>query len=851
MNEMRRIHRSDGAGARGAAAAAGHRVVNTTHSRRESAPPPSSGGGRGAGHAGAPQGGRGPRKEKPEKEKKEKKGHPVLRAIFRIFATLFCVGIMAGCALAVCMVFYVVQATANDGDLLNLDQIELSQSSVVMATDPDTGAQIEYATLRSSNSHRMWVDLEQIPEYLQYAFICTEDKDFYTEPGFNLKRTVGAMINEYIVPIYSSRQGASTIEQQLIKNLTEDDSASGIEGALRKLREIYRAYTLYRNYSKETILEAYLNTISFTGTIQGVQTASLEYFGKEVDQLTLWECATIASITKNPTNYNPRTNPENLINRRNFVLYNMWDQGVITEDVYREAIAQPLVLAEEDTSRTTATNNSYFTDALFEEVVQDIMEKEGITEAAAQQMLYTGGFTIEATVNPKVQAQMEELMLNTGDAYFPAGWHEEPVSSLSEDDIPVYNDDGTLKTTTAEDGTVTYYRNVRTQAAMVTLDYDGNVIAMVGGLGEKTRDLTLNRAYSVTRQTGSAIKPIGAYALGIEYGLVNWSTMLNNSPLYLKSDMVIRDDDYCRRNGLSGLSDEALRAYPNAWRSWPKNYGGNYGDNTDVPLWNGLARSLNTIAARVGDLVGANTIFNFLYNTLQLDTLDPVNDVGLAPLVMGSQTHGVTPMDLAAAFQIFYDGQYTTPHLYTRVLDRDGNIYLENNATSYQALTPQTASIMNQLLQNVLYSSVGTAGGRYPTAGNMRSFGKTGTATDERDLWFVGGTPYYVTAVWWGYDSPYDMTLTLGSQARTRTCVEAWRALMNTVQEGYETREFPMAEGVVQRSYCTQSGLLAGPGCPGRATGYYKADDLPATCNYDHSGGIASSQVDTEGVITD
>ena len=846
MNEMRRIRRSDGAGAGGHEAPG--RRVNTARSRRAL---PSAGG--------QTPGGQGPQKDprrggedrKEKKAKQEKKGHPVLRWFFRIIATLFCLGVMAGCALAVCMVFYVVQATAGDGDLLDLDQIELSQSSVVVATDPDTGAQIEYATLRSSSSHRMWVDLEQIPQYLQYAFICTEDKDFYSEPGFNLKRTVGAMINEYIVPIYSSKQGASTIEQQLIKNLTDDDSASGIEGALRKLREIYRAYTLYRNYSKETILEAYLNTISFTGTIQGVQTASLEYFGKEVDQLTLWECATIASITKNPTNYNPRTNPENLINRRNFVLYNMWDQGVITEDVYREAIAQPLVLAEEDTSRTTATNNSYFTDALFEEVVQDIMEKEGITEAAAQQMLYTGGFTIEATVNPKIQSQMEELMLNTGDAYFPAGWHEEPVSSLSEDDTPVYNEDGTLKTTTAEDGTVTYYRNVRTQAAMVMLDYDGNVVAMVGGLGEKTRDLTLNRAYDVTRQTGSAIKPIGAYALGIEYGLVNWSTMLNNSPLYLKSDMVIRDDDYCRRNGLSGLSDEALRAYPNAWRSWPKNYGGNYGNNQDVPLWNGLARSLNTIAVRVGDLVGASTIFNFVYNTLQLDTLDPVNDVGLAPMVMGSQTHGVTPMALAAAFQIFYDGQYTTPRLYTRVLDRDGNIYLESNATSYQALTPQTATIMNQLLQNVLYSSAGTAGGRYPTAGNMRSFGKTGTTTDERDLWFVGGTPYYVTAVWWGYDSPYDMTNTLGSQAKTRVCVEAWKALMNTVQEGYEPREFPMAEGVVQRSYCTESGLLATAGCPGTAVGYYKADDLPAACNYDHTGGILPAEVDTTGVDTD
>lgn len=671
-----------------------------------------------------------------------KKGHPVLRFIGRAIVTMFCVGIMLGSALAVGAVYYVVQATANDGDLLNLDNIELSQSSVVMATDRQTGAQVEYAVLRSSNSHRVWADLEQIPRNLQYAFICTEDKDFYTEPGVNFKRTIGAMINEYILPIYSSKQGASTIEQQLIKNLTDDDSSSGIQGALRKLREIYRALCLSRAYSKETILEAYLNTISFTGTIQGVQTAANEYFNKDVSQLTLWECATIASITKNPTNYNPYTNPENLINRRNFLMYNMWQQGIITEQEYRDAAAQPLVLAEEDASRNkAASTTSYFTDALFNEVVKDIMVKENVEESVAQKMLYSGGLTIEATVDPKLQRTMEQLMRNEGDAYFPAGWHEEEVTSISEDDQQVFNEDGTPKTRTAEDGTVYYYRNVRTQAAMVTLDYDGNVLAMVGGLGEKTKSLSLNRAYDVTRQTGSVIKPIGAYALGIEYGLVNWSTMLNNSPLYLKQDMIIRDEDYCRRNGLMGMSDKQLKAYPNAWRSWPKNYGNNYGDNTDVPLWNGLARSLNTIAIRVGDLVGANNIFQFAYNTLQLDTLDPTNDVGLAQMVMGSQTRGVTPMALAAAFQIFYDGQYTTPHLYTRVLDRDGNIYLEDNSTSYQALTPQTAYVMNRLLKNVLYSNVGTAGGRYPNSNGMESFGKTGTASDERDLWFVAAPP--------------------------------------------------------------------------------------------------------------
>ena len=477
---------------------------------------------------------------------------------------------MAGSLVAVGAVYYVVQATASDGDLLDLDNIELSQSSLVVATDPDTGAQVEYATLRSSNSHRVWADLEQIPTNLQYAFICTEDKDFYNEPGVNFKRTIGAMINEYLLPIYSSKQGASTLEQQLIKNLTDDNSASGIDGALRKVREIYRALCLSRSYSKETILEAYLNTISFTGTIQGVQTAANEYFDKDVSELTLWECASIASITKNPTNYNPYTNPENLINRRNFLLYNMWQQGVISEEDYRNAAAQPLVLAETDNTKKSSSTTSYFTDALFNEVVKDIMAKEGVDESTAQSMLYTGGYTIEATVNPKIQTAMENLMLNTDDAYFPAGWHEEEVTSISDDDVQVYNEDGTPKTRTGEDGTVYYYRNVRTQAAMVTLDYDGNVIAMVGGLGEKTKSLSLNRAYGVTRQTGSTIKPIGAYALGIEYGLVNWSTMLNNSPLYLKQDMVIRDEDYCRRNGLMGLTDKQLKAYPNAWRSWPR-----------------------------------------------------------------------------------------------------------------------------------------------------------------------------------------------------------------------------------------------------------------------------------------
>ena len=194
-----------------------------------------------------PKRGRAPREPKDPREKAK---HPILRALGRTLATLICLGIMVCSLAAVAAVYYAVQATANDGNLLDLDNIELSQSSTVVATDPDTGAQVEYATLRSSNSHRVWADLEQIPTNLQYAFICTEDKDFYNEPGVNSKRTIGAMINEYLLPIYSSKQGASTLEQQLIKNLTSDKSASGVEGALRKLREIYRALCLSRAYPR-------------------------------------------------------------------------------------------------------------------------------------------------------------------------------------------------------------------------------------------------------------------------------------------------------------------------------------------------------------------------------------------------------------------------------------------------------------------------------------------------------------------------------------------------------------------------------------------------------------------------
>ena len=752
--------------------------------------------------------------------------------IGNFIAVCFCLGVMACAALAVWACNYVTTATAEDKLLLNLDNLEQSQSSIVYKQhydheDNPVGDWYESCVFKSPDSHRLKVELSKIPENLQNAFICTEDKDFWTHHGVSFKRTFAAAINEYTpIKLFGSRQGASTLEQQLIKNLLDDDDQSGLEGVKRKLREIYRAWNLDNVYSKETILENYLNTISFTGTIQGVQTAAKEYFGKDVSDLSLPECAVIASITKNPTKYNPYTNPEELINRRNLVLANMYKQGKISEEDYQAAKEAPLVLVEENSQNTTAvaTNQSYYEDAIFNALTSQIMEKENVSKKAAQNLIYTGGFQIYSCENPDLQGSMEDIMMNSGDKYFPAGWREEEVSELRSYDVPVYEKDGvTLKTKTKDDGTVVYYRKVRTQAAMVSMDYDGNVRGIVGGIGEKTADLALNRATEAPRQCGSTMKPIGPYSLAIEYGLYNWSSMLNDSPLYAKEDMKIRDEDYCRKHGLSGLSDDALRAHPAAWRDWPRNYNFQY-SYQDIPLYDGLQRSLNTIAARVGETVGTDKIYNFAHDTLNMSTLVP-EDNSLASMILGSQSYGVTTLDLCAAFQIFYDGTYNTPRFYTEVYDAEGNLYLEADMSQYQALTPETARIMNRLLRNVLIS--GTAAGQTPQGGNMEAVGKTGTASDWKDFSFVGLTPYYVTATWWGYDVPTKMK-SLGS---TKNCVNAWKALMNDVQKDMTTKKFPDSKGVVTAAFCQDTGLLANPGCPNRGTGYYKADDMPAHCD--------------------
>ena len=757
---------------------------------------------------------------------------------------------MACSVAGVMLAMYIVQVTADDSEL-DLDNQKLKQTTIVYAQNKETGNWDRYATF-SGNNNRIWKPLDEMPLNLQNAVIAIEDKGFYSEPGINIKRTIGAALNEFTDnAIYGRTTGASTIEQQLVKNLTGDDK----DDYMRKVREIFRAIGLCNRYSKATILEAYLNTIPLTGQIYGMEVGANTYFGKTVSELTLSECAVLASITNNPTAYNPFTNPEQLLSRRNNVLWEMLDQGLITQEEYDSAVAESITVVEDDASTEVATvtsNNSYFTDALYEDLVDAIQEEYGLSEDEAEYEVLNGGLQVYSTVDTTIQSSLERLMLNTDDAIFPALWTEEEVPSnipadseityddngrplqpnstgemvavFGVDDSPVYTDDTntTLKTTVDEDNnTITFYKSVRTQAAAAVVGYDGSVLAVVGGVGEKTNDLVFNRA-TEPHQTGSTAKPIAAYCLAIDNNLLTYSSGIQDLPLYSAAEKKVLKSQY---SWMDPYSAEA-QSRSDVWRSWPENYGGSGGDGAMVLACDALRKSLNTCAVRVGSMVGAEMMFNFVHDTLQCEYLDPEHDMDLAPMVMGSQYRGITSVELAAAYTIFYDGTFTTPHYFTEVEDSDGKLYLDNNKriSTTQAIKPTTATIMNRMLQNVLHGSGSTANGMMPeTANDIPAAAKTGTTSDFRDYNFVGMTPYFVTAVWWGYDQPRDMRQ-VNRNIDGKPTQYLWKYLVEDVLADAPYADFPMADGVVTKQYNPSTGAIVSSG---GATGYYTEDNLP------------------------
>ena len=790
----------------------------------------------------------------PKNKKKPKKRRSIIGMIFSFIGCMLCLCIMAASVGGVLLSMYIVQVTADDAETLDLDNQKNRQTSIVYDINGN-----EYASL-SRNENRIWRELSAMPENLQNAVIAIEDKNFRTEPGINLKGTIGAALNAFTGNrIWGTNRGASTLEQQLIKNLTGDNEQDN----MRKVREIFRALGLDNKYSKETILEAYLNTIPLTGIIHGMEAGSIEYFGKHVEDLTLAECATLASITKNPTKYNPATNPEELIKRRNHVLYEMYTQGYITEAEFNAAKAETVTLTEKTSTTENATrssSNSWFTDALYTQLLSQLQEDLNYTADEAKELIFSGGLRIYSTVDPTVQAGVEKTMYNEDDL-IPALWHEEPVclrdypadsSSWDEvqyDDatglpitkdgytvygqeaIPVYADEEgtTLKMGTSTDpdypnDTTVYlcvYEKVRTQAAMAIVDYSGNILGIGGGIGEKKYDLGFNRATS-PHQTGSTMKPIGAYALALDYKLINYSSQILDSPYYSAEDKKVLKDQYI---GVMSPFSEAAQSRSDVWRAWPTNYGGVGGQGNPMLVYDALQQSYNTVAVWVGDMVGVDYLYNFVHDTLECSYINAENDMDLGPLVLGSQSSGLTVVQLAGAYTMFNTGTFTTPHYYTEITDYQGNMILDNNKyiNTTQAISADTAYIMNRMMWNVLHSRKGTAYGKAPD-GEMDSVAKTGTTSNYKDYTFAGLTPYYVTAIWWGCDRPTEMD-TLGKAGRNASPIQyAWKALMENLQADLPVKEFAKGENVVEKHFDTSTGAIISNG---GSVGYYTEDNLP------------------------
>ena len=760
---------------------------------------------------GAPRGAQGSGGPRRNKKKKMTAGR-VLGAIMRFIASCLCVCIILGSVAAVAVSLYVVKETQGDSDLLDLTQLELAYTTIIYSQQINDQGQpewVEYQRLQSPEENRIWKPLNEISPYIQHAFVAVEDENFYTHPGFSFKRTVLAAINEVFRKLTGSyltgsQLGASTIEQQLIKNITGEDESSGIEGYARKVKEIFRAIALDNRFSKEEILEAYLNTIGLTGNTAGVEAGANQYFGKSAADVTIAEAASIAAITKNPSRFNPYTNPEEHLKRRDDIILFMQQQGYITQAEAEAAWATPLNLVEKTTDENAAvqTDYSWFTDYLIEEVIADLVEanplnRDDWNREAANDYLHNGGLRIYATVDPEVQSVMENVWLEG------KYWEPMPIENYDDPNDP----DDTPRTIT-------------TQAAGVVINYKGELVGVAGGLGQKTENRGFNRGTGMTRQVGSTMKAVAAYPLGIDMDLINYSS-------------VLMDDYFPIPHRKGGTRTD-----------WPSNWSGRY-SHSMTTVYEALKQSLNTVAVRVGDWVTPRTMFEFARETLGITTLDENSDIDLAPMVLGATTTGLSPYELAGAYMMYGDGgRMTSLHSYTSVRDYQGNEILEKDIVTTQAIGEDTAYIMNRLLHSVLFDRGGTAYGIHPDANVMDSIGKTGTTNDNKDVWFVGLTPKYVMATWYGYDqnepmddyNSYYIYKNKGSQ-KGHPGASAFAEVMDTIQADLseeEIVEWEKPDSVEIGAFCTISGDIPTDGCP-RGTGYYKTGVQRGVCTGIHA----------------
>ena len=661
-----------------------------------------------------------------------------------------------------------------DIDPPNIGMLSLNYSSFIKIQNQE-GAFEDYITLHS-NENRVWVDLKDIPQSMIDAMIAIEDRRFMEHNGVDWRTTGGAI---YELASGGDGRGGSTLTQQLIKNVTDDDDVS----IMRKVREIFTALNLEKQYTKDEIIEMYLNVVNFGSGANGVQAAANLYFGKDIIDCDIAQCAAIAGITQYPYLYTPLYSPEKNRERQQLVLQEMKEQGMITAEEYQTAFeeSQHMVFVdytetqEDETDRKATVTWNWYTETMVDEVIRDLQGAMNVSADQAANMLYKSGLEIYSAMDLEIQEGVEDLFTN--EEYLPY--------------------------------------DLEVQYGVSAMDYTGKMLAVVGSRQPKTADRVLNFATRSRRQTGSSIKALSVYAAGIENGYITYGSV---------------------------LKDQKLPNYHGIGEPGPENFSKSNQGYMNVPY--AIEISQNMPAAQLVDEMGVETSYKFLTERLGFN-LEP-EDETLSAMALGGFYSGATVQEMTAGFQIFGSGGvYHRPYSYYYVKDHDGNVILDNREQlGIQAMTPENARVMNELLHRPVYGDDGTA--RLIRIDGIDMFGKTGTTDSTYDLTFFGGTPLVVAGVWNGY-ADRQMPLYDPDTAKVM-----WRALIDYLHTNYSEKlkdsGYTLSDNVEVATYCRDSGLLAGRRCYNTAEGLYADTDygMPDVCDGsgDHSskrGGKKSS----------
>ncbi len=656
-----------------------------------------------------------------------------------------------------------------------------------------------------------YVEYERIPQSLVNAFVSIEDKRFYKHSGVDWIRTLSAGLNYFLK--FSDSYGGSTITQQLIKNVTQNDDYS----FQRKIQEILWALDLETKMGKDEILGMYMNIINLSQGCYGVGAASKYYFSKDVSELTLCECACIAAITNSPSYYDPIRNPENNTYRRNLILHAMYEQGYISEAEFKENYDREVTLNVSGASDVDRVN-SWYADMVIEDVIEDLMEKQGYSRQMANLMIYTGGLKIYTAMDIKVQQKLEEYYADTANFYG--------------------NIDGE-----------------KPQSSMIVIDpRTGDILGVAGAIGKKTANRVQNFATQTLRPAGSVVKPLSVYAPALEEGIITWSSVYDDVPV-----------------NFGNYNTDPNRGELIEPKPWPKNSNGIYRGLTNVNY--AVEHSTNTVVVKVLEDLGLDRSFNVLKNKLHMDSLilegqntygGVITDRDYAALALGQFNYGVTVREITAAYSaLANNGIYNTPRSYLKVTDIRGNEILSNAYRGEIVFSEETASLMTMMLENVVERGTATA---ITLDDAVDCAGKTGTTQNNFDRWYIGYTPYYICGTWYGYEYPKAIT-----DLSSNPCIKFWDEVMSELHEEYIATDknggeslirFATNPNIVEAEYCADSGMLMTEACKNdprgdRAeTGYFKRGTEPSsfcTCHvsvaYDTvHGGVASEDCPEENI---